>query len=96
MANTLTFEEQKAAIAAAFETTWDNFAARHPHQVEEFLRQNEYDTINDWTAEQLDKGPVYDALVAATAKEISFAETMKVVLSMLLQAAQTFMPLLLA
>jgi hypothetical protein len=84
-----TIEEKKAAIVAAFGMAFAEFQSRHPKQVEEWLRQQSYNTIDDWTAQVLDADP---ALVAATAKEISVAETIKVVVPMILKMASAFFP----
>ena len=88
----MTLDEKKAVLVAACGIHFDALQARHPEQVGEFLRQEDFSTLDQWTAEQLERGPAYDALLDATAKEISIGETIKIVVPMILKLASSFFP----
>jgi hypothetical protein len=85
----ISLDEKKAAIAAAFGVTFQAFAARHPEMVAEWLRQNDYATIDDWAAEVMAEDP---ALIAATNQETDIGHAIQVVVPMILKVASAFFP----
>jgi hypothetical protein len=87
-----TIDDAKQVLVIATGLRVEDLQARYPEQFAEMLRQEGYNSIGDWTATQLEKGPAYDALVAATAQEISIANTIKVVLPVILSILSTLLP----
>lgn len=82
----------KKALVAVMNLTLESIERLYPEQFAEFLRQEGYSTIDDWSAAQLEKGPVYNALLEQTSTDISFANTLKVVIPIALNLITGLFP----